>query len=134
VKKNHLTVKVFLMIVATDIGESLAELFMKNGLIRAGISRVGWDNLAWAVGQGVSSYLIWLGVLMYVINFLIWIVVLSRVQLSVAFPVGSTSYIFVPLLAMIFLNEHVGLTRWAGIALIIAGIHFVSKSAQSGKV
>jgi len=129
-RKNRLTFNIFLLIVMTDVVESLAELFMKQGLTKAGISAVNLNNLFESVSRGAASWLIWLGVLLYIVNFFIWIAVLSRVQLSVAFPMGSTCYVYVPILATVFLHEHVGLVRWAGIALIILGIHVVSKSSQ----
>lgn len=129
-KKNALTFKIFLMIVMTDIGESIAELAMKKGLIQTGINYVDFNNLFEFLSRNAGSYLIWLAVLVYIINFFIWITVLSRAELSVAFPVGSTSYILVPLLAVLFLNETVTPVRWLGVIFIIAGIGFVSKSSQ----
>lgn len=133
-RKSPLTFKIFLMIVATDIGESLAELAIKKGLIETGINTVTLHNTLGFILRNGSSLLVWLGVAIYLVNFLIWITILSRIDLSVAFPVGSTSYVFIPILAMIFLHETVGPERWAGILLIVAGIHFVSKSSHSTKI
>ena len=129
-RKNKLTLKVFLAIVMTDAVESIAEIFMKDGLNRMGIVSVNFNNFLECFLRGASSPLIWAGIFLYVINFFIWIAVLTRVQLSVAFPVGSTSYIFVAFLATIFLREAVTPLRWLGIALIVLGIHLVSKSTQ----
>jgi undecaprenyl phosphate-alpha-L-ara4N flippase subunit ArnE len=67
------------------------------------------------------------------LNFFIWIVILYKTDLSIAMPVGSFSYIFVPVAAIIFLHERVSLLRWAGIAFIILGIHFVSQSRSGAK-
>jgi len=116
--------------VLTDIGESIAQLFMKTGLNHIGISSVTFSNLQEFAIKSATSYFIWLGILVYIVNFFIWITILSKIDLSVAFPVGSTSYIFVPILAMIFLHESIGPMRWVGIILIVAGIHFVSKSTH----
>lgn len=127
-RKNGLTFIVFAMIITTDILESIAELSMKKGLLKIGMDNINGSNVLEFVLHSAGSWLIWLGIIFYTLNFFIWITVLSRVELSVALPVGSTSYIFVPILAMMFLGENVGIIRWIGIALIIAGIHFVSKS------
>ena len=132
-KKSGLTLGIFLLIIMTDIGESVAEILMKKGLIATGISSISMDNIREFVVMNASSYLIWAGVFIYILSFLAWIVILSRIELSVAFPIGSTSYIFVPILSIIFLNERVGTLRWIGILFIVAGIHFVSKSATSRK-
>jgi len=129
-RRHKLTIKVFLAIVMTDVVESVAEIFMKNGLNGMGIVSVNFNNFSECFLRGASSPFIWAGISLYVINFFIWIAVLTRVQLSVAFPVGSTSYVFVAILAAVFLREAVTPLRWLGIALIILGIHFVSKSKQ----
>jgi len=128
--KNRLTLNIFLLIVMTDIGESVAQLFLKKGLVKIGITSIDFNNIISFLSAGAASYFVWLGIFVYIINFFLWMAVLSRVDLSVAFPVGSTSYIFVPLLAVIFLGESVTGLRWAGIILIILGIHFVSKSTK----
>lgn len=129
-KKSALTLKIFLLIVVNDIGESIAQLFMKKGLTQTGIHSVGLDNVREFILQNASSWLVWLGIIIYTLNFLIWIVILSRVELSVASPVGSTGYVIIPLAAALFLNERIGLLRGSGIALIALGVHLVSKSTQ----
>ena len=110
-RKSRLTLKVFLLIVLTDIVDTVAQLIMKKGL-------AGSPLLAWA------------GVIIYVLNFFLWIVILYKVDLSIAMPVGSFSYILVPLAAILFLHEHVDLIRWAGIICIVSGIYFVSQSKK----
>lgn len=127
-RKSGLTLNIFLMIVATDIAETVAQLCIKKGLNITGIDNITLTNLFQFFSQNSTSVFIWLGMLVYLVNFFIWITVLSRVELSVAFPVGSTSYIFVPIMAIIFLGEHINPIRWLGIIFIVAGIHFVSKS------
>ena len=119
------------MIVLTDIADSIGQLLMKKGLTSIGITSIGLHNLQEFLGRSGLNPFVWLGVLFYVLNFFLWILVLSRVDLSVAAPVGSTSYIFVPLLAILFLGEQVSLMRWLGIVLIVAGIHLVFKSGAA---
>lgn len=118
------------LIIMTDVGESIAQLFMKAGLNTIGMTSITLSNFTEFTMKGASSPLVWLGIGVYIVNFFIWITILSRVDLSVAVPVGSTSYIFVPLLSIIFLHEAVSPMRWLGIAFIIAGIHFVAKSTE----
>ena len=132
-KNNGLTMKIFLLIVLNDLGDTLAQLLMKKGLTHTGVGSIHLGNIAEFAVKNGSSPLVWLGIFVLLLNFFVWIVILSRVDLSIAMPVGSTSYIFVPIAAMLFLNEHVSILRWAGIILIAFGIHFVSQSSKSGK-
>ena len=111
-KKSRLTLKIFSLIVLCDVVDSIAQLLMKKGLLSS------------------SSFLVWAGVLIFALNFFIWIAILYKVDLSIAMPAGSVSYILVPLAAMLFLHEHVGLVRWIGICCIVCGIYFVSQSKR----
>ena len=113
-RRNDLTLKVFLFCVMNDCLDSVAQVFMKKG--------IGHFPEAWYLGIGIA---------LYALNFLLWIGILSRLDLSTAVPIASTNYIILPILAMFFLGEHIGLLRWIGIAFIILGIHFISKSAPS---
>ncbi len=129
-KRNPLTLKLFFFIVSTDVLDSVAQLFMKKGLVATGIESVTLSNALDFIIHNASSPMVWFGILLYALTFFIWIVVLCQVDLSVALPLGSTSYIMIPLIAIVFLKESVSPLRWVGIALVIMGIHFVSKSKQ----
>ena len=130
-KNSGITLKIFLLIVLNDIGDTLAQFLMKKGLNQTGIDSINLTNIAEFAAKNAASPLIWLGVFVFALNFFLWIAILSRVDLSIAMPVGSTSYIFIPIVAMLFLHEHVSLLRWAGIILIVLGIHFVSQSRRA---
>ena len=129
--KKHLTLQVFSLIVLNDIVDSVAQFAMKKGLLSTGIDSVTLGNMLEFVSKGASSIVLWCGILLYALNFFIWIAILYKVDLSIAMPVGSTCYIFVPIIAVVFLHEQVGLLRWFGILCIIFGIHFVAQSRKS---
>lgn len=67
---------------------------------------------------------------LYVVGTFIWLFVLSRVNLSVAFPMFSMSYFLVVLLSATILRERV---RWrfalAGLVLISIGVSFIGLSS-----
>ena len=129
-KKSHLTLQVFLLIVLNDFVDTIAQLLMKKGLIQTGISSVNLGNIAEFVSQNVSSAYLWLGILIFTLNFFVWIFILYKVPLSIAMPVGSFCYIFVLVCAMLFLHESISPARWAGIVCIVLGVHFVAQSRK----
>ncbi len=118
------------MIIMTDVIESFAELFWKKGTLATGIDDVTLNNFFEFMGKLLGSSGFLTGAGLYIINFFLWVTVLSRVDLSVAFPTGSTSYIIVALLSVVFLGEQISPYRWSGIALIIVGIWFISRSTS----
>ena len=103
-------------------------------LMKAGMSQVGALGaeamvrpLATAL-RLVGSPLLLLGLLCYVGGAASWIVVLSRLPLSFAYPIVAISYAITPVLAWLLFGESVPATRWLGIAAICAGIVLVSRS------
>lgn len=52
----------------------------------------------------------------------LWVVVLSRVPLTVAYPLVALSYLIVPLLARLFLGEPLDWQTFAGALVIMFGI------------
>lgn len=71
---------------------------------------------------------LWIGLFLFGISALFWLVVLSRVPLSVAYPFVGVSYILVVLFSRLILHEHVPLLRWVGVAVVAAGIAVIGFS------
>jgi len=128
--KNHLTLSVLLLIVLNDLVDTAANLLMKKGFIRAEIDTVNLGSMAEFAMRSSSSAFLWVGIALFMLNFFIWIAILYKVDLSIAMPIGSFSYIFVPVSAIFFLHEHVSMLRWIGVVFIISGIYFVYKSKK----
>jgi len=74
------------------------------------------------------SPLVWLGFVFYGIGALSWIIVLSRLPLSLAYPFLALNFVLIALTSRIFLGEAIPLLRWGGIGLIIAGVLLVARS------
>lgn len=58
----------------------------------------------------------------YAVATVLWVIVLSRVPLTLAYPLVALSYLIVPVLARLFLGEPLQWQTFAGAAVIIAGI------------
>lgn len=71
---------------------------------------------------------LWFGLFLFGVSALFWLVVLSRVPLSVAYPFVGISYILIVAFARYFLHEHVPLLRWIGVAVVALGIAIVGLS------
>jgi len=71
------------------------------------------------------------GLAIFVLSAAFWLVVLSRVSLSFAYPFVSLTYVLILLFDRLFLHETVSGLRWAGVALIIGGILLISRTHQT---
>jgi undecaprenyl phosphate-alpha-L-ara4N flippase subunit ArnE len=77
----------------------------------------------------LTAPLIWLGVAAYAVELAAWLFVLSRLPLSLAYPLASLSYCGIALASRAILKEPVSPRRWLGTGLIAAGAAIVGASA-----
>lgn len=121
--------KVIALVVLKDTIESFGDLFFKMGALSTCINNVTLSNILEFTSRITSNPWLWVGVILYLLNFSLWIALLSRVDLSIAFPMSSLTYIIVPILAIVFLQEKVHAVRWAGIFFIITGVSLSGRAA-----
>lgn len=75
-----------------------------------------------AIQSFFSSWYIPFGLAVYVVEYVIWITYLSSSSLSRAFPMYSLTIVLILIVSKFVLKEKVGLNRWLGALLIIAGV------------
>jgi multidrug transporter EmrE-like cation transporter len=102
-------------------------------LLKAGMSQIGHFefSLANALPVGfkvMASPPILSGLCLYAISVVVWLLVLSRVQVSYAYPMLSIGYIVNALAAYYFFGEPLTSLRMLGIFIIIAGVYLVARS------
>jgi len=65
------------------------------------------------------------GIVCFIFEIMLWTLALNHLPVSIAFPAGSMSFVFVALLSYLFFREHVDVMRWTGVILIIGGVILV---------
>ena len=86
------------------------------------------DSLAALITTIAQSPLILLGLALYAAGALAWIAVLQRMDLGYAYPFLALNFVLITLVSVFFLGEVAPLLRWAGVALIVAGILVVARA------
>ena len=76
----------------------------------------------------IANKFVVLGFLCYALSAASWLVILSRVELSYAYPLISIGYILVMILSKHLFNESVTSFRIAGTLLICAGVVLLMRS------
>ena len=72
-----------------------------------------------------------LGLMMYGIGALSWVVVLSRLDLSIAYPFLALNFVLVALISWLLLGESIPGLRWVGIGCICVGILLIARSTAA---
>ena len=127
-RRGRMKNSIGLILLAVALGVA-GQLTLKLGMDQVG--RLGAEALAQPLHSAlrvVTNPLVIVGLGLYVLGAAVWLPVLSRVPLSLAYPVLALSYAFTPALAWLVLGESVPGLRWAGIATICAGVFLVSRS------
>ncbi len=129
--KKKVTLKILLLLILSDILETAVHFFFKkSALTQAEFSLGDLPGLLVFFKTIFFSPFLWAGLLTVVAVFIVWSTILSKIDLSVAVPIASFSYILVPVSSVIFLHEQIPALRWAGTLFIIAGVILVSLSSK----
>jgi len=80
------------------------------------------NNIWEIVSRVASNPNIWIGLFFFFFSFLIWLVILSRVNLSLAYPLVSMNYILLMIASKFILNEPISPSRILGTAIICLGV------------
>ena len=119
-----------LTLLVVSVGFAMAgQLTLKSAMDNIG--RIGSREVSDA-GQTLlrasKEPRLWVGLVLFGVSALFWLVVLSRVPLSVAYPFVGISYVLIVIFSRVFLNEHVPATRWVGVLIVALGIAIVGLS------
>lgn len=118
-------------------GYTLAVIAVCIGSIGQIILKIGTNNYPGSISSDFySSFFsflkivffpqIFIGLSCYAVSALLWIIVLSHLEVSKAYPILGLSYIFVLLLSFFLLGESLTLTKILGSFLILFGVMLIS--------
>ena len=121
--------KDMLLIIVSVSLAALGQLLLKLGMIKVG--RV--SSLASAPSMILNALLnpiVLSGLAVFGISALSWLVVLSRVKLSIAYPMVSLGYVAVVLFSWLIFKESVKPITIAGCLAIAVGVFLISRGMQ----
>lgn len=98
------------------------------------IGRIGTAQVSDAgqtILRAVKEPLLWIGLILFGISAVFWLVVLSRVDLSLAYPFVGLSYVVIVALARFMFHEQVPALRWVGVTVIAVGIALIGLSSKT---
>jgi len=118
---------IVLVLISTLLGV-LGQLSLKQGMKNIGNFEIK-DFLSNKVFKLITEKFVVIGIASYAIATLLWLVVLSKAELSFAYPMLAIGYILIAIFSKIFFGENVTFVRFLGILLISLGVFLLLKSA-----
>ncbi len=113
---------VLTLVLAVSLA-TVGQLLLKAGMTEIGeITGIGPGELVGLIGSVLTTWKALLGLVCFVGSSLFWLVVLSRVPLSTAYPFVALSYLIILGFSTMVLHERPPLLTWSGAGLIMTGI------------
>lgn len=129
--KPHLQMNVLILILVAVALEVAGQSLYKAGLNQVPATASGLWTLAGLMGffwNTITRWRVLLGLVVYILEVLVWWVVLSKADVSYAFPLTSMSYVLLLVVAHFTLHEHIPPVRWLGAGAIMGGVYLITRS------
>ncbi|OLP16484.1 EamA-like transporter family protein [Leptolyngbya sp. 'hensonii'] len=113
-----------LSLLLTSVLASVAgQFFLKSGALKLG--KVTFSNLIGHIIGITSTPELLIGLTCYALGAIAYILLLTRVHLSIVGPAIALSYVFSVLIGYFVFQEPIPISRIAGLGFIIAGVLLV---------
>lgn len=107
---------------------AVAQLLLKAGSRAIADLTLNFSN-AWTIVERIAiNPPILAGLVCYAFSVVVWILALSRVPVSVAYPMLSIGYVVNAIAAWFLFGEDLSSARLAGIGVIIVGVWLVARN------
>jgi drug/metabolite transporter (DMT)-like permease len=116
------------LILATVTASACAQLALKLGMSSPAVTAALPQGGKFLIMAVAASPLVWTGLTIYGLSVAVWLWILSRVELSLAYPFVGVSFIVVMIFGIFLLQETVSPLRVAGTLLIAFGCVMVARS------
>lgn len=118
-----MTPQEFILLMISVIASVAGQLFLKIGALKLG--RVSTENAVIHILRILTTSELVIGLTFYALGALAYIMLLTRVNLSVAGPSVSLVYVFSILIGYFIFRETIPLTRIVGLGFIVSGVILV---------
>lgn len=95
-------------------------------LWKTGVAKLSLNNWVSAVTALFSPW-IFTGIVLYALATVVWIYLLSKMPISLLYPMQSLAYVATVIIAIFVFHEHVSAWRWAGVVVIMFGVALIVK-------
>jgi multidrug transporter EmrE-like cation transporter len=118
-----------ILLVLCSVTPAVAgQLILKYAISRLSLDMSETGPLGYYV-RLFTTPIVLLGFFMYGLSSLVWLFILSKLPLSLAYPLVSMGYVLVVFFSWLLLREHVNVTRMIGVAVICLGVALLATSA-----
>jgi multidrug transporter EmrE-like cation transporter len=122
-----MTLSAFAFLMTGVLLNTGAQLLLKAGTNSLGVITLTRDDWMVTLARMATQPHFVGGVAIYIASLVVWILGLSRVPVSVAYPMLSLGYVVNAIAAHYLFGESVTVVRWLGIGFIVLGVWLVAR-------
>ena len=116
----------YILLILNVLLTVIGQILMKQGMIKVGRIDGSLIDVAPKLIQAFTNPFVIGGISIYGFTTMLWLVILSRVKLSIAYPMLSLGYIFSIFFAWLLFKESMPKTRILGAIIICLGVYLVT--------
>ena len=106
---------------------SMGQLFFKKTALTISENTTNTAGLIEGVSRAIQTPWLYLALITYALATVLWLYILQRIPLTIAYPFSALAMILVPLLSIYFFSEKLTLSYFLGAFFIILGITIIAK-------
>jgi multidrug transporter EmrE-like cation transporter len=116
------------LILFTVLTNFLSQIMLKKGMTQISLDSLNANNVLSAIPGILTNFFVMGGLLVMVISMASHLLVLSKVDISYAYPFLGLSFVLITLWGYFALSEPINAFKICGVALIVMGVALVAKS------
>ncbi|MGH9511935.1 MAG: EamA family transporter [Terriglobales bacterium] len=122
-----MTFRKYVVLAGVTVCAAAGDSLLSRGMREVG--NISLQHLSTLILAIVNPWVV-LGILFLLVFFASYMTALSWADLTYVLPATSLGYVLLALIAKFLLHEQISATRWIGIALISAGVGFVTRGPE----
>ena len=115
-----------ILILVSVLLNCTAQLCIRKGMLLVG--ETGMSNMITNLGVMVTNIWLWGAMICYALSILLWMAVLSKVEVSFAYPFLSIGYVVAAVVGYYFFGESLSVIPIVGLVIICIGVYLISRS------
>lgn len=116
------------LILSSVFFTSIAQIFIRQGMIRFGDVSISFNHIGKMIINIFSNIYLFAGIVCFGASVILWMITLSKVNVSIAYPFTSLGYVLVAILSYFIFNEPLTVQKIIGILIICLGVVVLSYS------
>ncbi len=128
IKERDIDMSSLMLLFSSILLASLGQVLLKKGMIGVGIFSAKQGNMLSYYFRAFTNPYVFVGFCFFIVSSFVWLLVLSRLPLSLAYPCVAFGYVIVAISSKFIFHETISIVRWLGIFVICIGIFLISRT------